>query len=98
MQSDLDYCAKRRRDGGGRTGVAQRCASNADPVVGLTRVGRASARVTGGPLPPAHAPGATVRPAIWPTPILNEEDSLAFDIPAVASPTPGSALTVVIQT
>ncbi len=45
-----------------------------------------------------HALGATVRPTIWPTPILNEGDSLAFDILAVASPAPGSDLTVVIQT
>jgi len=45
-----------------------------------------------------HNPGATVRPTIWPTPILNEGDSLAFDILAVASPDPGSDLTVVIQT
>lgn len=37
-------------------------------------------------------------PAIWPTAILNEGDSLAFDILAVASPDPGSYLTVVIQT
>ena len=46
----------------------------------------------------AHSTGATVRPTIWPTPILNEGDSLAFDILAVASPDPGSDLTVVIQT
>jgi hypothetical protein len=39
-----------------------------------------------------------VRPTIWPTAILNEGDSLAFDILAVASPDPGSDLTVVIQT
>jgi len=45
-----------------------------------------------------HAPGATVRPTIWPTPILNEGDSLAFDILGVASPDPGGDLTVVIQT
>ena len=45
-----------------------------------------------------HSMGATVRPTIWPTPILNEGDSLAFDIIAVASPDPGSDLTVVIQT
>jgi hypothetical protein len=45
-----------------------------------------------------HSTGATVRPTIWPTPILNEGDSLAFDILAVASPDPGSDLTVVIQT
>lgn len=42
--------------------------------------------------------GATVRPTIWPTAILHEGDSLAFDILAVASPGPGSDLTVVIQT
>jgi hypothetical protein len=42
--------------------------------------------------------GATVRPTIWPTAILNEGDSLAFDILLVASPDPGSDLTVVIQT
>lgn len=45
-----------------------------------------------------HALGATVRPTIWPTPILNEGDSLAFDILGVASPDPGADLTVVIQT
>ncbi len=45
-----------------------------------------------------HALGATVRPTIWPTPILNEGDSLAFDILAVASLDPGTDLTVVIQT
>ncbi len=45
-----------------------------------------------------HAMGATVRPTIWPTPTLNEGDSLAFDILAVANPDPGSDLTVVIQT
>jgi hypothetical protein len=46
----------------------------------------------------AHSTGATVRPTIWPTPILNEGDSLAFDILAVASPDPGTDQTVVIQT
>ena len=45
-----------------------------------------------------HSIGATVRPTIWPTAILTEGDSLAFDILAVASPDPGSNLTVVIQT
>lgn len=45
-----------------------------------------------------HSPGATVRPTIWPTAILNEGDSLAFDILAVASPNAGSDLTVVVQT
>jgi len=45
-----------------------------------------------------HAVGATVRPTIWPTPVLNEGDDLAFDLLAVASPDPGSDLTVVIQT
>jgi hypothetical protein len=45
-----------------------------------------------------HAAGATVRPTIWPTPVLNEGDHLAFDIRAVVSPDPGSDLTVVIQT
>ncbi len=42
----------------------------------------------------AHSTGATVRPTVWPTPILNEGDSLAFDILAVASPDPGGDLTV----
>jgi hypothetical protein len=46
----------------------------------------------------SHAAGATVHPTIWPTPVLNEGDHLAFDIRAVASPDPGSDLTVVIQT
>lgn len=45
-----------------------------------------------------HAVGERIRPAIWPTPVLNEGDDLAFDILAVASPEPGSDLTVVIQT
>jgi hypothetical protein len=45
-----------------------------------------------------HAAGATVRPTIWPTPVLNEGDHLAFDIRAVASPDLGSDLTVVFQT
>jgi hypothetical protein len=45
-----------------------------------------------------HALGERVRPTIWPTPVLNEGDDLAFDILAVASPDPGSDLTVVIQT
>jgi hypothetical protein len=45
-----------------------------------------------------HAMGATVRPTIWPTAILNEGDSLAFDVLAVASPKTGDDLTVVIQT
>jgi hypothetical protein len=45
-----------------------------------------------------HPVGATVRLTIWPTAILNEGDSLAFNILAVASPDPGSDLTVVIQT
>lgn len=35
---------------------------------------------------------------IWPTPVINEGDTLAFDILAVASPDPGSDVTVVIQT
>lgn len=45
-----------------------------------------------------HLAGENIRPAIWPTPILNEGDDLAFDILSVASPDPGSDLTVVIQT
>jgi len=45
-----------------------------------------------------HAAGERIRPTIWPTPVLNEGDDLAFDILAVASPDPGSDLTVVIQT
>ncbi len=45
-----------------------------------------------------HAAGERIRPAIWPTPIMNEGDDLAFDIIAVASPSAGSDLTVVIQT
>jgi hypothetical protein len=46
----------------------------------------------------SHAMGATVRQTIWPTPVLNEGDSLAFDILAVASPNAGADLTVVVQT
>jgi hypothetical protein len=45
-----------------------------------------------------HATGERIRPTIWPTPVLNEGDDLAFDILAVASPDAGSDLTVVIQT
>jgi hypothetical protein len=45
-----------------------------------------------------HAIGESIRPTIWPTPVLHEGDDLAFDILAVASPDPGSDLTVVIQT
>jgi hypothetical protein len=45
-----------------------------------------------------HAAGERIRPTIWPTPVLNEGDDLAFDILAVASPGPGADLTVVIQT
>jgi hypothetical protein len=45
-----------------------------------------------------HAAGERIRPTIWPTPVLNECDDLAFDILAVASPDPGADLTVVIQT
>jgi hypothetical protein len=45
-----------------------------------------------------HAAGERIRPTIWPTPVLNEGDDLAFDILAVASPDPGADLTVAIQT
>lgn len=45
-----------------------------------------------------HNAGESVRPTIWPTPILHEGDDLAFDILSVASPDPGSDLTVAIQT
>jgi hypothetical protein len=45
-----------------------------------------------------HAASERIRPTIWPTPVLHEGDDLAFDILAVASPDPGSDLTVVIQT
>ena len=45
-----------------------------------------------------HSTGATVRPTIWPMPMINEGDTLAFDILAVASPDPGGDVTVVIQT
>ncbi len=45
-----------------------------------------------------HAAGERIRPTIWPTPVLNEGDDLAFDILAVASPDSGTDLTVVIQT
>ncbi len=37
-----------------------------------------------------HSVGATVRPTIWPTPILNEGDSRAFAVLAVASPDPAA--------
>jgi len=45
-----------------------------------------------------HSLGERIRPTIWPTPVLNEGDDLAFDILSVASPDAGSDLTVVIQT
>lgn len=45
-----------------------------------------------------HAAGTRIQPCIWPTPILYEGNDLAFDIKAVASPNPGSDLTVIIQT
>ena len=44
-----------------------------------------------------HLLGESIRPAIWPTPIMNEGDDLAFDILAVASPDSGADLMVVIQ-
>ena len=40
-----------------------------------------------------HLAGENVRPAIWPTPVMNEGDDFAFDILAVASPETGSELT-----
>jgi hypothetical protein len=46
----------------------------------------------------SHAACERIRPTIWPSPVLNEGDDLAFEILAVASPDPGSDLTVVIQT
>jgi len=45
-----------------------------------------------------HAAGERIRPTIWPTPVLCEGDDLAFDLLGVASPDPGSDLTVVLQT
>jgi hypothetical protein len=45
-----------------------------------------------------HAAGERIRPTIWPTPVLYEGNDLAFDILGVASPDPGSDLTVVVQT
>ena len=45
-----------------------------------------------------HTAGERIRPTIWPPPVLNEGDDLAFDILSVASPDPGTDLTVVIQT
>lgn len=45
-----------------------------------------------------HLLGESIRPAIWPTAIMNEGDDLAFDILAVASPDSRADLTVVIQT
>jgi hypothetical protein len=43
-------------------------------------------------------PACSIRPCIWPTVILREGNDLTFDIKVVASPNPGSDLTVVIQT
>src|ERR1022692_2332457 len=45
-----------------------------------------------------HPAGSTIRPSIWPTAVLLEGNDLAFDIKAVASPNPGSDLTVVVLT
>jgi len=45
-----------------------------------------------------HAAGERIRPTIWPTPVPNEGDDLAFDILAVAPPDVGSDLTVVVRT
>ncbi|GIW55505.1 MAG: hypothetical protein KatS3mg082_1909 [Nitrospiraceae bacterium] len=45
-----------------------------------------------------HTAGERIRPTVWPTPVLHEEDDLAFDVLAVGSPNPGSDLTIVIQT
>ncbi|MDP3000136.1 MAG: hypothetical protein Q8N47_21815 [Bryobacterales bacterium] len=45
-----------------------------------------------------HSDGAPIRPAIWPTPIMNEGDDLAFDIFVVAAPDPCSDLAVVNRT
>ena len=45
----------------------------------------------------SNHPACALPPCVWPTPILNEGNVLAFDIKAVASPDPGSDLTVVIQ-
>ena len=63
--------------------------------VARRRPGRAGSH---GVFTKSHSTGATVRRTVWPTPILIEGDSLAFDILAVANPDPGSDLTVVIQT
>ena len=46
----------------------------------------------------SHVIAESIRPAIWPTPVLHEDDHLAFDILAVASSDTGSDLTVAIQT
>jgi hypothetical protein len=45
-----------------------------------------------------HPAGSTIRPSTWPTAVLLEGNDLAFDVMAVASPSAGSDLTVVIQT
>ena len=46
----------------------------------------------------SYPAGSSIRPSIWPTAVLLDGNDLAFDITAVASPNPGSDLTVVIQT
>jgi hypothetical protein len=46
----------------------------------------------------SHSAGERIRPTVWPTPVLSEEDDIAFDVLAVGSPNPGSDLTIVIQT
>jgi hypothetical protein len=45
----------------------------------------------------AHAAGETVRPTIWPTPMLREGEDLAFDILAVASPDGKSDVSVAFR-
>jgi hypothetical protein len=46
----------------------------------------------------SHPANTTLRPAVWPTPVLREGYDLSFDIKGVVSPNPGSDRTVVIQT
>ena len=45
-----------------------------------------------------HVSGERIRPTIWPTPILHEDDDIVFDVLAAPATTSVEDLTVVIQT
>jgi hypothetical protein len=46
----------------------------------------------------SHPSGDRIRPTIWPTPVLTEEDDIAFEVLSVGSPDSGADLTIAIQT